>query len=99
MKVQVYAIFDQCAGIYEKPFFSTTDDLVRREFQDVVNTEDHPIAKHPEHYTLYRLGNFDNQTGKILNEENECLCTALEIKSQNQLEPEKKAGTTREHRP
>ncbi len=85
MKVQIYGIFDQCSGIYEKPFFHTADDVVRREFQDVVGTKDHPINKHPEHYSLWRLGNFDNLTGKIENETNECLCTALEATSQQQL--------------
>lgn len=88
MKVQCYAIFDQCSGIYEKPFFSTTDDLVKREFQDVVNTPDHPISKHPEHYSLWRLGIFDNRTGKIQNEDNECLWTATEAKAQTQTLPE-----------
>ncbi len=85
MKVQCYAIFDTCSGIYEKPFFSTTDDLVKREFQDIAISADHPIGKHPEHYSLWRLGNFDNNNGKILNEDNECLWTATEAISQAQL--------------
>ncbi len=84
MKVQVYAIFDTCSGIYEKPFFHTADDAVRREFQDIATSADHPISKHPEHYSLWRLGNFDNTTGKIMNEVNECLWTAVEAISQTQ---------------
>jgi len=84
MKSQIYAIFDTCSGIYEKPFFHTADAAVRREFLDVVNTEDHPIHKHPEHYSLWRLGAFDNLTGKIEDERNECLCTAVEIMSQDE---------------
>ncbi len=84
MKSQCYAIFDSCSGIYEKPFFSTTDDLVKREFQDVVNAADHPISNHPEHYSLWRLGNFDNTNGKINNEDNECLWTGIEAKAQSQ---------------
>ncbi len=84
MKVQCYAIFDQCSGIYEKPFFSTTDDLVKREFQDVANTPDHLINKHPEHFSVWRLGIFDNVNGKIDNENNECLWTATEALAQFQ---------------
>jgi len=84
MKVQLYAIFDTCSGIYEKPFFHTADDAVKREFQDVVNTPDHPINRHPEHYSVWRLGNFDNTTGKVIDEVNECLWTALESISQSQ---------------
>ncbi len=84
MKAQCYAIFDTCSGIYEKPFFSTTDDLVKREFQDIATSADHPISKHPEHYSLWRLGNFDNLTGHLNNEANECLWQAVEAISQSQ---------------
>ncbi len=84
MKVQCYAVFDQCSGIYEKPFFSTADDLVKREFQDVVNSPDHAFNKHPEHYSLVRLGGFDNRNGKLTNEENEVLWTGLEALAQVQ---------------
>ncbi len=84
MKVQLYAVFDMASGTYEKPFFSTADDLVRREFQNVATAADTPIGKHPKDYSLWRLGNFDDNTGLLKNETNECLCTALEIISQSQ---------------
>ncbi len=84
MKVQCYAIFDSCSGIYEKPFFSSTDELVKREFQDVATSADHLISKHPEHFTLWRLGMFDNTDGKLTNELNEQLWSATEAISQSQ---------------
>jgi len=84
MKVQCYAIFDTCSGIYEKPFFSTADALVKREFQDIAMSADHPIAKHPEHYSLWRLGIFNNETGDLADEANECLWNAIEAISQSQ---------------
>ncbi len=84
MKVQCYAIFDSCSGIYEKPFFSTADDLVKREFQDVATAADHIISKHPEHFSLWRLGIFNNENGDIQNETNECLWTATEAIGQSQ---------------
>ncbi len=84
MKLQLYAIFDTCSGIYERPHFASSDDLVRREFQDICTAADNPISRHPEHYSLYRLANFDNTTGKTLDEQNECLWTAHEAISQSQ---------------
>ena len=84
MKAQCYAIFDTCSGIYEKPFFSTADDLVKREFQDIAMSADHPIAKHPEHYSLWRLGGFDNLNGKLTDELNEQLWSATEAIAQAQ---------------
>jgi len=85
MRVQIYAIFDSCSGIYEKPFFHTADDVVRREFQDVATDESTAISKHPEHYSLWRLGNFDNTNGNILDEANECLWQAVEAIAQKQV--------------
>ncbi len=84
MKQQIYAVYDTCAGIYDSPHFANSDDLVKRQFQDIASGTDNPIAKHPEHYSLWRLGAWDNTTGKINDEKNECLCTALEIISQSQ---------------
>ncbi len=89
MKVQLYAVFDTCSGIYEKPFFHTADAAVKREFQDIATAAEHAIAKHPEHYSIWRLGNFDNTTGKVIDEVNECLWTALEAISQSQTIAEK----------
>ncbi len=83
MKVQCYAIFDSCSGIYEKPFFSTADDLVKREFQDVAISADHLISKHPEHFSLWRLGVFNNENGDLQDEANECLWTATEAIGQS----------------
>ncbi len=85
MKVQCYAIFDSCSGLYEKPFFSTADDLVKREFQDLATGADHPLNKHPEHYSLWRLATLDNLTGTMLDETNECLWTATEAIAQSQV--------------
>ncbi len=84
MKVQCYAIFDFCSGIYEKPFFATADDVVKREFQDIASAADHPISKHPEHYSLWRLGIFNNENGDLTNEVNECLWTGIEAVAQSQ---------------
>ncbi len=84
MKQQIYAVFDTCGGIYDSPHFGNSDDLVRRQFQDIATGTDNPIAKHPEHYSLWRLGSWDNNTGKINDESNECLWQAVEAISQSQ---------------
>jgi len=85
MKQQIYAIYDSCAGIYDSPHFANSDDIVRRQFQDIATAADNPISKHPEHYSLWRLGGWDNTNGKIINESNECLWQALEAISQSQM--------------
>ncbi len=79
MKTQLYSIYDTAAGIYTKPIFAQADGIVTREFQDLCVKADHPYGEHPEDYSLIRLGVFDDQTGKITNEENETLATGLEM--------------------
>ncbi len=84
MKQQIYAVYDTCAGIYDSPHFANSDDIVKREFQDIATAADNPISNHPEHYSLWRLAAWDNTNGKVNDEVNECLCNALEIISQSQ---------------
>lgn len=79
MKTQLYAIFDTAAGIYTKPIFARADGEVTREFQSLCTSNDHPYGQHPEDYSLFRLGIFDDQTGKLTDEANECLATGLEM--------------------
>ncbi len=90
MKQQLYAVFDTCAGIYDSPHFANSDDIVRRQFADIASGADNAISKHPEHYSLWRLGGWDNTNGNIQDEANECLCTALEAISQSQVVDSKK---------
>ena len=51
MKQQIYAVYDTCSGLYESPHFAMSDDVVRRQFQDICTAADNPISAHPEHYS------------------------------------------------
>jgi len=79
MKVNLYAIYDTAAGIYDKMVFAPADGMVTREFQDLCTNAEHPYGQHPEDYSVFRLGQFDNLTGKVTDERNECLATGLEV--------------------
>lgn len=35
-------------------------------FSDEINNENSPLSKHPENYTLYSIGTFDEETGNIV---------------------------------
>ncbi len=78
MKLNSYSIYDTASGLYSRPFFTPSDAEAIRSFSDIVQDAEHPIGRHPEDYTLFRLGRFDDTTGAIDNEVNESLCTALE---------------------
>lgn len=79
MKINAYTIFDSCSGAYSRPFFAAADGEAVRNFGDIASDAEHPIGKHPEHYSLYRSGTFDDQTGKLFPEEVNHLANAHEL--------------------
>lgn len=78
MKTNLYAIYDTAAGIYMKPWQALTDDQAMREFSDIVAMPDSAIGKHPEDYSLSKVGNYNDGNAHIDNYENITLLTGLE---------------------
>jgi len=79
MKLNAYTIYDVASGVYMRPFFSQADGQAVRGFKDIACDADHEVGKHPEDYTLYRIGSFNDTTGKMAGEELEKLATGLEM--------------------
>lgn len=90
MKINVYTIFDTASGAYMRPFFAQSDGQALRSFKDIANDTEHEIGRHPEDYSLHRIGVYDDNKGALTPEDNECLATALEMVSQvrNVKQPE-----------
>ena len=70
MKLNAYAIYDLVAQNFNRPYFLKTDAQATRSFSDEVNrpSEDNSLYKHPNDYQLFRLGEFDDDTGLIVPE-------------------------------
>lgn len=85
MRLNVYTIFDVASGMYMRPFFMQSDGQATRAFKDIATDADHEIGKHPEDYSLFRIGIFDDNKGTLSPEDKECLCTALEMVSQSRV--------------
>lgn len=81
MKLNIYAIYDTATGAYMRPFFMQSDGQATRAISDLVQDENHEVGKHPEDYSLFRVGIFDDNTGTLVPENPECLATALELLS------------------
>lgn len=79
MKQNIYSIYDTAAGLYSRPYFTSSDAEAVRSFKDIATDADHPVGKHPQDYTLFRIGTYDDVKGFLQNEENESLSTALEL--------------------
>lgn len=81
MKLKVYSIYDKAAKAYNTPFFMHNKALAIRAFEDNVNAqEENNISKHPEHFSLFCLGEYDDTKGQFeLLEQPEMEATALEL--------------------
>lgn len=62
---KIYAVFDSKAGTYTPPFFQHQEAMAIRTFGDCCNDTGHTFGKHPEDYTLFNLGIYDDTTGTI----------------------------------
>ncbi len=65
MKLNIYMVHDQKANAYLPPFFLPEDGMAHRTFGDCCNDVEHQFGKHPEDYTLFKLGEFDDLVGQI----------------------------------
>jgi len=61
----VFTIRDSAAEAFLRPFFAQSKGAAIRSFSDEVNGGDTPIAAHPDDYTLFELGTFDELKGEF----------------------------------
>jgi hypothetical protein len=63
MLKQIFSIFDTKAKIYLPLVAFNAEGEAVRTFADGLEDKTHPMGKHPEDYTLFRFGQFDDLTG------------------------------------
>jgi len=66
MNQKIFTIFDSKAHAYLLPFFLPEQDMAMRTFLDCVNDDNHQFGKHPEDYTLFNIGSWDDEKAKFL---------------------------------
>lgn len=64
----IVAVFDEAAECYARPVVVSTRGLAVRSFRDEVNRADadNQVYRHPEHFRLYCLADFDDITGSVV---------------------------------
>jgi len=62
----IYAIHDNKANAYLPPFFLHNHNMARRTFGDCIQDPEHAFGKHPDDYSLWELGEFNDTTGEII---------------------------------
>jgi len=66
MRTKVFSVYDQKAKVYSQPFISPTVGYAVRMFEDQVRTEGHAWNKHPEDYTLFEIGEYDDKSAEMI---------------------------------
>ena len=79
MRLFMYCVFDSASGVYDRPWVAQSDGSAIRSFGDIACDAEHPIGKHPEYYSLFRVGEFDDNTGVIVAETCVCIGMAHEL--------------------
>lgn len=67
MKHVICSVRDSAADCFQRPFMTQTPAVAVRLFGDEVknDNDNNPMVRHPEHFELFELGLFDDETAKI----------------------------------
>lgn len=62
---KMYSVYDSKGDSYTPPFYDHAEGRALRTFADCCNDPEHQFGKHPEDYTLFDMGQFDDTLGTI----------------------------------
>lgn len=78
--LKVYAVYDSAMHLFMNPFFQVGKGVAFRMFQDAVNDPKSPFYLHPECYSLFELGEWNESKGCFVNKlAPEMVVTAQEL--------------------
>lgn len=65
MLFAMFTVYDSKAQAFLPPWIMTQTTMAQRAFSDCANSKDHQFGTHPEDYTLFQLGMWDDETGVL----------------------------------
>lgn len=65
MKLKVYTVYDSKVEAYLPPFFMKNKGEVLRAWETTVNDPQSNMCKFPADFTLFEIGEFDDQSGVV----------------------------------
>lgn len=66
MKLEVLSVHDRAINAFGRPFCVPAVGAAVRGFTDECKNPDSEIGKHPDDYSLYHLGSFDDSSGAFV---------------------------------
>lgn len=85
MKHKVYTVYDQKSEAYLMPFFMQTNASAIRAITDLVNDPQHTFGKHPADYSLFLIGEFEDDQGILSPGQPFCVGKLIEFQTQQAL--------------
>jgi len=87
MKTKAFAVYDSKVKAHMSPFFTTAAGHAIRSFEQAANDPQSALSRHPADFTLFEVGEFDEETGTFTNLKTpNSLGTALSFKNQPQTQ-------------
>ena len=65
MKVNLYAVFDRCSGVYDGPIPGRADAEMIRGFTQQCLNPDSQLGKSPDDFTLFKVGSWNDGTAEL----------------------------------
>lgn len=78
---RAYTIYDSKVEAYMKPFFAMSDGDALRSFVDAINSPDSPFFRHPDDYTLFQIGVYDDTHAELKSTTAVSLGCAIQFKN------------------
>jgi len=63
--IKAYAVYDSKTQAFDKPMFMLTNGQAIRGWETAANNPESDYYKHPDDFTLFELGSYDDSTGKF----------------------------------
>jgi len=65
MILKIFTVHDSKAEAFITPFFCPTSGVAIRNFEAAANEEGHAFHNHASDYTLFEIGEFDDQSADV----------------------------------
>ena len=66
MLLKILIVYDSKSETYMQPFFTQTIGVAIRMVTETCNDPSHTFCKYPEDYTLFHIGEYDDNTSSLV---------------------------------
>lgn len=80
MKLKAFAARDSKLGVFLPPFFMQHTGQALRAWEEVCNDSKSAMSKHPSDFQLFQVGEFDEETGLLVEMQPVQLASASEYR-------------------